>query len=149
MKKPFVRRVGVAMIIVGLVFASTPARAALGSEAITIHTLRSDSDSWASTGAITDAGPFVDPTEFLAGSSSTFHAVRVFSGEDGTFTAVANVQIRPSDDPDVAFYVVGKWAIITGTGAYADAHGGGSISEELVVATGSLVGTWTGRIVLT
>jgi hypothetical protein len=124
-----------------------PASAAASAmpTSVTIHTLRSDTDAWFATGAITDAGTFVDPTEFFAGSSSTFHATRVFTGDDGTITTVANVRILASSDPDVGFFVVGTWAITSGTGAYANVHGQGAINEELVAP--GLVGTWTGTIV--
>jgi hypothetical protein len=110
---------------------------------VTIHTLRANADTWSATGAITDSGTFVDPTAFFGGPA-TFHAHRTFTGNDGTFNVTGNVRILPSSDPDVGFYVVGRWAITSGTGAYANAHGGGVINEALVNA--GLVGTWTGQI---
>jgi len=126
--------------------APTSAAALAMPTSVTIHTLRTDADTWSATGAITDVGTFVDPTEFFAGSSSTFHVTRVFTGVDGSFTVVGNVRILASSDPDVGFFVVGTWAITSGTGAYANAHGRGRINEEQVAA--GLVGTWTGTILL-
>jgi hypothetical protein len=135
-----------ATVAMGLwLMGSTSAGASAMPTGVTIHTLRSDTDTWSATGAITDAGTFVDPTEFFAGSSSTFHVTRVFAGDAGRFTVVGNVRIVPSSDPDVGFFVAGTWAITSGTGAYANAHGRGVINEELVAA--GLVGTWTGTIV--
>jgi hypothetical protein len=135
------------LVVSWLALNTVPAVAASAPADVTIHTLRSDTDTWSATGAIIDSGPFVDPTEFFAGSSSTFHATRVFTGDDGTFTIVGNVRILASSDPDVAFFVVGTWAITSGTGAYSGMHGGGSIFEEFVLASESLVGTWTGQVV--
>jgi hypothetical protein len=140
--------VGVAaMVVCWLALDAVPAVASSAPAPVTIHTLRSDTDTWSATGAIVDSGPFVDPTEFFAGSSSVFHATRVFSGEEGTFTVVGTVRIIPSSDPDIAFTVVGRWAVTDGTGAYSGMHGGGWIFEEFVLASSSLVGMWTGQVV--
>jgi hypothetical protein len=139
-----------AVVATCLVAGAAPVLASSGPASVTIETLRSSAgDTWSATGAITDAGTFVDPTEFFGGSSSTFHATRVFSGGKGTFTAVADVRIVSSSDPDIGFYVVGRWVVTGGSGAYATLRGGGSISEEYVIASDSLVGTWTGTVVVT
>ena len=135
-----------ASVLGALLWAAVPASASSVPSPVTIDTLRSATDTWSASGAIVDSGAFIDSTEFFAGSSSTFHAVRVFLGEDGTFTAVGNVRILPSTDPDIAFFVVGRWSVTHGSGEYVDLHGGGSINEEYVVASDSLVGVWTGSV---
>jgi hypothetical protein len=129
-----------------LICAAVPASASSVPSPVTIDTLRSATDTWSASGAIVDSGGFIDTTAFFAGSSSTLHVVRVFSGEDGTFTAVGNVRILPSTDPDIAFLVVGRWSVTDGSGEYVDLHGGGIINEEYVVASDSLVGMWTGSV---
>jgi hypothetical protein len=135
------------LVVSWLALNALPAVGASAPADVTIHTLRSDTDTWSATGAISDSGPFVDPTEFIAGSSAMFHATRTFSGEEGTFTAVATVRIVPSSDPDISFTAVGRWAVTSGTGAYSGMHGGGSVFEEFVPVSESLVGTWTGQVV--
>jgi hypothetical protein len=52
------------------------------------------------------------------------------------------------DHPDIGFFVVGRWVVTGGSGPYANLHGGGTISEEYLIASDSLVGTWTGTVVV-
>ena len=130
-------------VVASWLLAPTQAGASSVPTDVTIHTLRTDTDTWSATGAITNAGTFVDPTAFFGGPA-TFHVHRTFTGDNGTFNVTGNVRILPSSNPDVGFYVVGRWAITSGTGVYANAHGGGAIDEALVSA--GLVGTWTGQI---
>jgi hypothetical protein len=139
-----------ALVVVWPIAAAVPAAASSVPAPVTIHTVKAFTDTsvvetWSATGAIVDSGSFVDLRELYAGPS-TYHTVRVFSGADGTFTVVANVRILPSADPDIAAYVVGRWTVTGGTGAYDDLHGGGTIYEEFFIASDSLVGTWTGAV---
>ena len=145
MKRVVILVMAAASIVAASLAVPMAAAASSIPGSVTIHTLRTDTDTWSATGAFTDAGTFVDSTEFFGGSSSTFHARRTFTGEDGTFTTVGNVRILPSSDPNVGFYVVGRWALTSGTGAYATMHGQGTIDEELVAS--GLVGTWTGEVI--
>jgi hypothetical protein len=135
------------IVIAGWVLTASPSSATTPTS-VTISTVRSDAgDSWSATGAITDSGRFVDPVEFFAGSSSSFHATRIYQGSQGTFTVQAAVLIQPSSDPEVGFVVTGRWAVISGTGAYADLHGTGGIHEELDLSPCcALVGTWSGFV---
>ena len=132
---------GTAVSAAAPTLASTP-------PTVMIHILRTDTDTWSSTGAFSDAGPFVDVggvPAFFAGRSSTFHVVRTFTGADGTFDARVDVRITPTDDPDV-LAVEGRWAVLSGTDGYQDLHGAGAAHESFDLTTGVIEGDWTGLV---
>jgi len=129
--------------------AVLPATAAM-PQSLTINVLRDADDTWSSSGAFSDSGAFTEVPgvrNFFAGSSSTFHVVRTFTGDDGTFTTRADVRIGATSDPNV-LSVTGRWAVLSGTGAYAKLTGAGSISETVDFSTGVIQGTWQGRVLL-
>jgi hypothetical protein len=72
--------------------------------------------------------------------------VRTFTDADGTFTARGDVRIVSTGDPAV-FEVVGRWAIVSTTGADAGLHGAGSIREVFDTAAGVITGEWSGSLV--
>jgi hypothetical protein len=102
-------------------------------------------DVWASAGAIVDAGTMQDTSAFTAGSSSTYHTFRTFTGADGTFTARADVTLTATADPSV-IDVTGRWAVTSGTGAYLGLHGAGRVHESFDTSVPAITGTWTGWV---
>jgi hypothetical protein len=140
--------VGFTLALSGAMTAS-PAGAVV-PQTLTINVHRDGGDTWSSTGAFSDSGSFVDapgvPDSF-AGASSTFHVVRTFTGAQGTFLARADVRITATSDSNV-LAVTGRWVILSGTGAYADMSGAGSVSESFDTSAGVIQGTWLGRVLL-
>jgi opacity protein-like surface antigen len=102
-------------------------------------------DTWTSTGAFVDAGSLADAGAFTAGSSSTFHTNRLYTGSDGSFTVRADVRLIPTSDPSV-LDVEGRWAVLSGTGAYARLHGAGTVDERFDTSTFVISGTWRGLV---
>jgi hypothetical protein len=132
----------VGMTLLGLVAVGGPAQASTPAP-LTISVHRDGGDTWSSSGAFADSGSFVDDPSFFAGQSSTFHVVRTFTGAEGTFSARANVRITATGDPDV-LAVTGWWAVLSGTGAYENLRGAGTIAEFFNTSTGVIQGTWQG-----
>jgi hypothetical protein len=130
-----------------LAAAASPAATAATPTAVTIDTMVSSGTStWAASGAISDSGTYNDDTALFAGKSQTYHVFRTFTGAHGTFSVRADVQLTPTANPGV-FTVTGRWAVISGTGAYAGLHGAGTINETFDSNAGTLVGVWTGQLV--
>jgi hypothetical protein len=136
----FLVAIATTLVIGGSAAASTP-----GSIAISVHR-DVNGDVWSSSGAIADAGTMVDSSAIFAGSSSTYHGFRTFTGAEGTFTARFDVTISPTADPNV-LAVTGRWAVTSGTGDYGDVHGAGWIHESFDTSVGVIAGTWTGKVV--
>jgi hypothetical protein len=114
--------------------------------ALTIDVLRNaQGDTWSSSGAFTDAGVFHDNPGFFGGSS-TYHVVRTFRGEDGTFRVRGDVRIVPAAAAGV-FDVIGHWAVLSGTRGYEGIHGAGDILEIFDTNVGQIAGSWTGFLV--
>jgi hypothetical protein len=89
--------------------------------------------TWTASGGINDSGTLVQPVDFRVGQGRVVHLVRVMTGSKGTITLVEDNLIG----------VRGHWAIIAGTGAYAELHGDGTTSGVLVngVVTDTLTGS--------
>jgi hypothetical protein len=102
-------------------------------------------DFWSASGVFTDAGTLADSPQGPPTRSGTYHVFRTYSGSDGTFDARADVKILPTSTPGV-FQVTGYWTMISGTGAYADLHGTGTLSETFDANVGTVVGTWEGSV---
>jgi hypothetical protein len=130
--------VAVATVMVSVAPAMPP-------QAVTINVNRgSAGDFWSSSGAFTDAGTLADaPQKFTR--TGTYHVLRTYSGSSGTFVARADVKIVPTATPGV-FAVTGSWTIISGTDAYANLHGTGTLSETFDANAGTVVGTWEGSV---
>src|SRR5688572_9440869 len=109
-------------------FSAVWAAPALGTppEALTISVSR-PGDVWSASGAFSDSGTFADDQIFFT-RTLTLHGFRTFTSSAGTFTARGDVRILPTETPGV-FDVTGRWAVVAGTGAYADLHAAGMITE--------------------
>jgi hypothetical protein len=104
------------------------------------------SDTWTATGAINDAGLFTD-VAFFAGHSLTLHGDRTLVGLLGTLTLRYDVRLTATNDPNV-LAVGGRWSAISGTGAYATASGAGPIDELFNAGAGTVIGVWSGFLVV-
>ncbi len=95
--------------------------------------------TWEVSGAITDSGSFVrtyvasSPPDrpFLA--LGPFREVFVFSGSNGTLTVTEEARLTSTG-------VTGVWQIASGTGAYEDASGHGTVAFDGPTLTLSLTG---------
>jgi hypothetical protein len=144
-----VKRLGAVMAVVGmtlleLMAVGGPAQASTAG-ALTISVHRDGGDTWSASGAFSDSGSFVDDPSFFAGQSSTFHVVRTFTGAEGSFSARATVRITATDDPNV-LAVTGWWAVLSGTVAYVNLRGAGTVAEFFNTSTGVIQGTWQGQV---
>jgi hypothetical protein len=117
-----------------LVFVPAPSIAAAATpwESITIAATRvGPIGSFTSSGAFADAGSFMVARPTFGGPGPgrfvIVHATETFAGASGTFTVARNVRVTWGDDPTVRT-IEGNWVVISGTGAYADLHGHGTIS---------------------
>lgn len=140
------RKLALPITVVTLLFAFVPSFASASTpEPVTITANRSPAgDFWSASGAFTDSGTLADAHPILT-RSGTFHIFRTWSGSSGTFTTRANVKIIPTDNPDV-FAVIGRWAVTSGTAAYATLHGTGTLTESFNAGAGTIVGTWAGSV---
>jgi hypothetical protein len=91
--------------------------------------------TWSASGGISDSGTLVQPVDFRVGQGRVVHLMRVMTGSKGTITLVEDNLIGTP---------VGHWAIIAGTGAYAQLHGDGTSSG--VVVNGVVTDTLTGSV---
>lgn len=134
-------------LVLGLIAAASVVWAAPAQatepQSVTV-TVSRPADVWSASGAFADAGSFADDRVVLT-RSLTYHAFRTLTGSAGTFTVRGDVRIVPTDTPGV-FDVVGRWTVISGTGAYGTLHGGGTISETFNAVAGTVVGVWTGSV---
>ena len=100
---------------------------------------------WSASGGINDSGTLTEPTNFRvgvgAGGFGQVHLVRVMTGSLGTITLVEDVSLALEPD---GIQSTGQWAVIGGTGAYADLRGQGTSSA--VVVRGVVTETDTGGV---
>jgi len=101
--------------------------------------------TWSASGGISDSGTLTEPTNFRvgvgAGGFGQVHLVRVMTGSLGTITLVEDVSLALEPD---GIQSTGQWAVIGGTGAYADLRGQGTSSA--VVVRGVVTETETGSV---
>ena len=128
--------------------AGTPA-AASTSVSVTIQStvmIGLHTGMWSASGGISDSGTLTEPTNFRvgvgAGGFGQVHLVRVMTGSLGTITLVEDVSLTL--EPDGGIQSTGQWAVIGGTGAYADLRGQGTSSA--VVVRGVVTETDTGGV---
>lgn len=88
--------------------------------------------TWSASGGISDSGTLVQPVDFRV-DNDVIHLVRVMTGSKGTITLVEDNRLGS-----------GHWAVIAGTGAYAQLHGDGTTSG--VVVNGVVTDTLTGSV---
>jgi hypothetical protein len=102
--------------------------------------------TWSASGGINDSGTLVQPVDFRvgvgAGGFGQVHAVAVMTGSLGTITLVEDDSLTL--EPDGTIDATGQWAVIAGTGAYAQLHGQGTLVG--VVVRGVVTGTVTGSV---
>ena len=102
--------------------------------------------TWSASGGISDSGALTQPVDFRvgvgAGGFGQVHLVRVMTGSNGTITVVEDNSL--TREPDGSIQSTGQWAVIGGTGAYADLHGQGTSSA--VVVRGVVTETATGSV---
>src|SRR5215469_2386619 len=102
--------------------------------------------TWSASGGINDSGTLVQPTDFRvgvgAGGFGQVHAVAVMTGSLGTITLVEDDSLTL--EPDGTIDATGQWAVVAGTGAYAELHGQGT--DVGVVVKGVVTATDTGSV---
>ena len=130
--------VGVCLTSVLLLFgtAGTPAVAST-SVPVTIQAtviLGPFTGTWSASGGINDSGTLTESTDFRVGHHQ-LHVVRVMTGSKGTITMVIDVSLTRG---------IGPWAVIAGTGAYAQLHGQGT--DVGVIVDGAVTETLTGSV---
>ena len=101
--------------------------------------------TWAATGAIADAGTYVEEAEFLP--LMRVRAVKTLVGARGTIVLKAKAPYVLTTPTTLTFYA-GHWEILSGTGAYAGLEGGGNPAVEGFgdLATGVVHGVHRGRV---
>jgi hypothetical protein len=130
------------------VVAATPVAASTATRPVTFRIARdfnAGTDLWSASGAIADAGTFVDDAAF-AGASLTLHGTRTFVGSGGTLTTRYDVRLVATTDPNV-FDVTGHWTVLRGTGIFGSEAGTGPIAEVFDAAAGTVSGVWSGFVV--
>ena len=105
--------------------------------------------TWSSTGALMDAGRWIDG-DYLWDDlpSSLAGALRnemTLVGADGTIGIRFEGLLTPTLDRDV-HRLEGKWRVLRGTGRYARLRGGGSASVSFAFARASAIGRFIGRL---
>ena len=95
--------------------------------------------TWSASGGINDSGTLTQPIDFRV--DNQVHLVRVMTGSKGTITLVENNSLTV--EPNGTILGTGHWAVIDGTGAYADLHGQGTDRGVVVkrVVTETLTGS--------
>jgi hypothetical protein len=96
--------------------------------------------TWSASGGINDSGTLTEPTNFRV--DHHVHIVRVMTGSKGTITMVIDVSLTAG--PNGSVLGTGIWAVIAGTGGYAELHGQGT--DQSVVANGVVTETQTGSV---
>lgn len=141
--------VGVCLTPVLLLGAAGTPAAASTSVPVTIQNtviIGPFTGTWSASGGINDSGTLVQPVDFRvgvgAGGFGQVHAMRVMTGSLGTITVVEDDSLTL--EPDGTIQATGQWAIIGGTGAYADLHGHGTSSADVV--KGVVTATETGSV---
>jgi hypothetical protein len=132
--------------VAAVVLALAPAvGSASAPEPLTLSTDRGAAgDFWSASGAFSDSGTLADtPQKFTR--TGTYHVLRTYTSSAGSFNTRADVKIVPTSTEGV-FSVTGYWTVIGGTGAYADLHGTGTVSETFDAIAGTVVGTWEGSV---
>ncbi len=128
-----------------LIVAAVPALATT-PQALTIAVDRGAAgDFWSASGAFTDSGTLADSPQGPPTRTGTYHVFRTYSSSNGTFEARADVKITPTATPGV-FDVSGYWTIVSGTDAYANLHGTGTLTETFDANAGTVTGTWEGSV---
>jgi hypothetical protein len=118
-------RAVVVCAVLALLAAMPAAASAPQPVRVVMHGALTGPDSAAGTysisGAFEDSGTYVETFRF-AGAS--IHGVKALTGRNGTITLVAEAVVRWESATDATLFA-GHWRFESGTGAYAEIHGGG------------------------
>jgi hypothetical protein len=98
--------------------------------------------TWSATGAINDSGTLVEPV-VISTDSHQLHIVRVNTSGVGSFTLRIDSTLTSGSPPDSGTFV-GRWVVVSGTGAYATLHGEGT--RDATVNNGVVTETLTGTM---
>ena len=138
-------------LVASLALAEAPALAA-PPQAFSIETAGSFTSStsvagtFSTSGAITAAGSY---TEDFGLVGDTIHAVKTLQSTDGTLIITVTAVVE-SPNPTTVSFDAGHWRIVSGTGAFSGAHGGGSPGASGIadLASGTVQFFHDGLIVL-
>ncbi len=107
--------------------------------------------TWSATGAIVDSGIDQVDGSILTGFENpgnvTFHdfgTTRI--GLDGSFTLRRQSILKDFDEETAILHFEDRWVIVSGTGAYAGAHGHGTGVTTVNLVTGEIVGMDSGEV---
>ena len=93
--------------------------------------------TWVSTGAVSDAGTYVESFEIRG---RTVHVTKTLTGSAGTIVIAAEAVVEFTS-ATTARFVAGHWRVVSGTGAYASLHGEGApaaVSGYVDLAAGTI-----------
>ena len=100
---------------------------------------------WSATGLFTDSGPWTsDQGHFSASRSPKTGTVHLLTTEIGADGSTFRMKFEGGIDPNTGAFA-GTWTIVSGTGDYANLHGGGTW-ERSFATDGSFVFTCPGRV---
>ena len=146
------RRITLVLALIVLALPFAPGAAASERRAVTIETEKPFGPSpgtFSATGAISDAGTFVNASFVFGGIGApnfvSVHAQQRFEGALGTFTLRANIKETETEDPNV-LTDEGAWAVVDGTGAYQTLRGGGQVTGTADDNAGVISRTYTGTV---
>jgi len=123
-----------ALVVITCVVAASSSRSSWASppQDVTIATIRyrGSPGTFTATGAIADSGSFSTLDLHFGGIGAPdfllVHATLLFEGSEGSFTLKMQLKESATSDPNV-LSGHGTWEVISGTGAYADLHAGGTV----------------------
>lgn len=98
--------------------------------------------TWSSTGALTDSGTLIEPVVNFVGNGE-LHIERVLTGSNGTITIRIQSKVTGRGGGITTFD--GYWAIVSGTGSYANLHGQGERAATFDSTTRIVSETLTGE----
>lgn len=129
MRVPIARAIAAGLLVLGL--AAPGASAATGA-AITIDAnFQANTETFTATGFCPSGGSVTSNLKIVGGRGGvTFHLDKTLTCDDGSGTLTIHVDAatsngHPSGD-------VGGWSVVSGTGAWAHASGGGRLVGDYV-----------------
>ena len=104
---------------------------------------------FATSGAFSDSGVLVTEQRLVSAVPAPFgvvtHLLLRFEGQYGTFTIRTEIIETVTDNPNV-FFDEGTWAIVDGTGAYANLYGTGEVEGTVDDSTSLITRDYTGLV---
>jgi hypothetical protein len=138
-------------VVASFALAEAPALAG-APEAFSIETTgrftssTSVAGTFSTSGAITAAGSYTEEFRLVG---ETIQAVKTLHSTDGTLIITVTAVVE-SPNPTTVSFDAGHWHIVSGTGAFSGAHGGGSPGASGIadLAAGTVQFSHDGLIVL-